>query len=317
MQSIRAQMTTSQTHQNSTSSTHAPFGIEDEISRGNVVPVILFGAPRSGTQMYRDMICSHPEIVTWPYNEMTFMWRYGNRDYPIDEIPVSLLTEKTARYIRNSFIKLSKKSGSPLVVDKTCHNCLRPEFVAAVFPEAKYIYLVRHGMDVVPSTVKRSETPPPPREYLRVFSIPPGDIFHYVTRALWNHGGLLRPGKSQVRVWGPKFKGMDELVKTHSVAEVSAFQWLRHIELTDQFLNDEKFDSPLLRVRYENVTSNPIDSLNQVFEYLGVESNANVIDQWKDQMRHHEPGSRAVGLGEHEAAVREIIKEKNAEHGYE
>ena len=202
----------------------APSPYDDAISRGEIQPVILFGAPRSGTQMYRDMICGHPDVTTWPYNEMTYMWRYGNRDHATDEIPVSLLTEKTARYIRNRFISLGKKSGSKFVLDKTCHNCLRPDFVSAVLPEAKYIYLVRHGMDVIPSVIKRLSEPPPNREYKRIFSMPMGDILFYVKQAVWNHGGVFLPGGRQVRMWGPKFEGMKELSETKSVEEVSAYQ---------------------------------------------------------------------------------------------
>ena len=293
------------------------FEYDDAISRGEITPVILFGAPRSGTQMYRDMICGHPDIVTWPYNEMTYMWRYGNRDYPTDEIPVEKLTMKTAEYIRNSYIKLGKKSNCRIVVDKTCHNCLRPEFVSAVFPEAVYIYIVRHGMDVVPSTVKRSESPPPYREYLRIMSIPPGDIPFYLARAVWNHGGLFRPGNRSVRVWGPKFEGMKELAETRPIHEVSAHQWVRHMELTDRFLNSENFDAPLLRVRYEKVTSDPRGELGRVFEFLKVETPESLVDEWANKVRHREPGSRAPLLNEHEEAVREIVSSKNAEHGYE
>lgn len=295
----------------------SPLKYDDAISRGEIQPVILFGAPRSGTQMYRDMICEHAEIVTWPYNEMTYMWRYGNRDFATDEIPVNLLTEKTARYIRDSYIKLGRKSGSRFVLDKTCHNCLRPEFVSAVFPEATYIYIVRHGMDVVPSTVKRSESPPPYREYLRIMSIPPADIPYYFARAFWNHGGLFRPGKSQVRVWGPKFEGMQELAKSKSIHEVSAHQWVRHMDLTDQFLNSEKFSAPLLRVRYEKITSEPREELSRVFDFLGVDTPESLVEKWVEKVRHREPGSRAHLLGEHEDAVREIVTEKNAEHGYQ
>lgn len=294
----------------------SPLEYDDEISRGEIQPVILFGAPRSGTQMYRDMICGHKDIVTWPYNEMTYMWRYGNRDYDTDEIPVSKLTMRTARYIRDSFIKIGKKSGSRFVLDKTCHNCLRPDFVAAVFPEAIYINLIRHGMDVVPSTVKRSESAPPPREYLRIMSIPPADIPYYFARAVWNHGGLFRPGNSKVRVWGPKFKGMRELAKKRPIQEVSAHQWVRHMELTDRFLNDAKFKAPLLRVRYEEVTSKPREELSKVFDFLGVETPETLIKEWEEKVRYRDPGSRAHLLGAHEDAVREIVSKKNAEHGY-
>ena len=293
------------------------FQYDDAISRGEIQPVLLFGAPRSGTQMYRDMLSGHPDIATWPYNEMTYMWRYGNRDYPTDEIPVSKLTEKTARYIRDSYIKLARKTGARFILAKTCHNCLRPEFVSAVFPEAVYIYIVRHGMDVVPSTVKRSESSPPAREYLRIMSIPLFDIPYYFTRALWNHGGLFRPGNSKVRVWGPKFEGMNELAETRPIHEVSAHQWVRHMELTDRFLNDERFDAPLLRVRYEEITSEPRKELNRAFDFLAVETPEALVAKWVGEVRHREPGSRASVLGEHEAAVREIVKKKNAEHGYQ
>lgn len=293
------------------------FEYDDAISRGEIQPVILFGAPRSGTQMYRDMICGHKDIVTWPYNEMTYMWRYGNRDYPTDEIPVGMLTPKIAQYIRDCYIKLAQKSGSSMVLDKTCHNCLRPDYVAAVFPEAKFIYLVRHGMDVVPSTVKRSESAPPWREYFRIMSIPRTDIPYYVARAFWNHGGLLRPGKSQVRVWGPKFEGMNELAETKSVPEVSAHQWLRHMDLTDQFLNDPSFASPLLRVRYEEITSNPELEIRRVFDFLGVETPDDLIETWQEKVIHREPGSRAKLLEQHEEAVRNIVAGKNEEHGYQ
>jgi hypothetical protein len=172
-------------------------------------------------------------------------------------------------------------------------------------------------MDVVPSTVKRSESSPPYREYLRIMSIPPSDIPFYVARALWNHGGLLRPGKRSVRVWGPKFKGMNELAETRPIHEVSAHQWVRHMELTDRFLNSENFESPLLRVRYEKVTSEPRTELERVFEYLGVDAPEELIEKWVGKVRHRVPGSRASLLGEHEEAVRAIVASKNAEHGYE
>lgn len=295
----------------------SPLKYDDEISRGEIQPVILFGAPRSGTQMFRDMICDHPEIITWPFNEMTYMWRYGNRDFPTDEIPVEKLTPKTARYIRDSYIKLSKKSGCRFVLDKTCHNCLRPDFVSAVFPEATYIYIVRHGMDVVPSTVKRSESSPPAREYLRIMSIPLSDIPYYFVRSLWNHGGLFRPGKSQVRVWGPRFEGMNELAQSKSIHEVSAHQWVRHMELTDRFLNSENFNSSLLRMRYEVITKEPAQELNRVFDFLGIETPQSMVDEWTEKVRFREPGSRASLLEEYEDSVRAIVSEKNAEHGYQ
>lgn len=293
-----------------------PFTYDDAISRGEIQPVILFGAPRSGTQMYRDMICSHRDVSTWPYNEMTYMWRYGNRDYPTDEIPVDLLSEKTAKYIRNCFIKLGKKSGSRYVLDKTCHNCLRPAFVSAVLPEAKYIYLIRHGMDVVPSVIQRLSTAPPKGEYKRIFSIPVGDVAHYVKKIVWNHGGLFRPGTRKVRMWGPRFAGMEQLAKTRPVEEVCAYQWVRHMHLTDNFLNGTDISVDLLRVRYEEITRKASTTLSQVFDFLEIETPIDVVEKWEGQLVHREAGSRANLLGSHKENVHQIVSAKNAEHGY-
>ncbi|MFK7892961.1 MAG: sulfotransferase [Granulosicoccus sp.] len=289
---------------------------DDEISNGDITPVILLGAPRSGTQMYRDMICSHSSVATWPYNEMTYMWRYGNRTYPTEEIPAELLTRKIASYIRGCFIKLSKRTGSPIIVDKTCNNCLRPDYVSAVFPEAKYIYLIRHAMDVVPSTVKRATGSPPAGEYKKVFSIPKGDILYHALRVIWNHGGLLRPGNSKVRAWGPRFEGMDTLLKTKSLEEVSAHQWLRLTEVTDNYLNSPAFDSPLLRVRYEEITKDPDNALREVFTFLGIDTPDEILSEWRGKVRYQECGASARKLGTFQSAVQEIVAAKNAEHGY-
>ena len=88
------------------------------------------------------------------------------------------------------------------------------------------------------------------------------------------------------------------------------------MELTDQFLNGKNFKSSLLRVRYEEITSEPRRELERVFKYLNVEPTDSLIEKWVGEVRHHEPGSRASKLGEHEEAVRAIVSDKNAEHGY-
>ena len=57
-------------------------------------PVIIIGSGRSGTNMLRDIITSIDGFETWDCDEINPIWRYGNRDYPTDEIPISKLTPK-------------------------------------------------------------------------------------------------------------------------------------------------------------------------------------------------------------------------------
>lgn len=58
----------------------------------NLTPIILIGAPRSGTNIFRDTIASLPSVTTWPCDEINYIWRHGNINYPSDEFPVELAT---------------------------------------------------------------------------------------------------------------------------------------------------------------------------------------------------------------------------------
>ena len=45
--------------------------------------VVIIGAPRSGTNMLRDVLTSLPGFATWPCDEINLIWRHGNRDLPL------------------------------------------------------------------------------------------------------------------------------------------------------------------------------------------------------------------------------------------
>lgn len=290
---------------------------DDEIGRGEIKPIILLGAPRSGTQMFRDMICEHKDISTWPYNEMTYMWRYNNRTSPTEELDPSLATDSTIKYIRNQFIKLAKKSKTPFVLDKTCHNLLRIPFVQKVLPEARYIYLLRNGMDVVPSMHKRWVEPPPKGEYSRIFSIPRKDFLYYTLKVGWNHLGLFQPGVKQVRVWGPKYEGLEKLVGTMDLYEVCAYQWLKYTQVCEDVIFTDSFTSPLKIIKYDSVTGDPENSLTETFDYIGLEPDPKTAESWKTKVRHHTPGDKGKNMGELEDSVKNILFDKLVQHQYE
>ncbi len=73
---------------------------------GDFNPVIIIGAPRSGTNMLRDVLTSFEKIGTWPCDEINYIWRHGNVRYPSDEIPRERATEPVKNYIRQHFQKI-------------------------------------------------------------------------------------------------------------------------------------------------------------------------------------------------------------------
>src|SRR6478672_3892385 len=117
--------------------------------------LVIIGAPRSGTNMLRDLICTLPGAGTWPCDEINFIWRHGNVRYPSDAFPDELATDRVRQYVRGSFDSVARSNRLDIVVEKTCANSLRVGFVDRIVPDARYIFLVRHGMDAVVSAAQR------------------------------------------------------------------------------------------------------------------------------------------------------------------
>ena len=117
--------------------------------------VVIVGAPRSGTNMLRDVLTSFDGISTWPCDEINYIWRHGNVRYPSDEIPSCKASPSIRSYIQQRFTDIRKKYDADVVVEKTCANSLRVPFVDAVVPDAKYIFIYRDGIDATGSAKER------------------------------------------------------------------------------------------------------------------------------------------------------------------
>ena len=110
-------------------------------------PVVIIGAPRSGTNMLRDVLCRVPGLGTWPCDEINYIWRHGNVRYSSDEFTVDMARPIVRRSIQRRFAEQQKLHR--VVVEKTCANSLRVPFVDKVIPQARYVFIVRDGIDAV------------------------------------------------------------------------------------------------------------------------------------------------------------------------
>lgn len=93
--------------------------------------VVIVGAPRSGTNMLRDVLTSIPGATTWPCDEINLIWRHGNRDVPSDELAPEMARPEVTSYIRRRFDRI-RRTDAPCVVEKTCANALRMGFVLSL-----------------------------------------------------------------------------------------------------------------------------------------------------------------------------------------
>lgn len=233
------------------------------------LPVIIIGAPRSGTNMLRDVLTSLPGIATWPCDEINYIWRHGNVRFPSDELPATRATSGVRRYVRGQFDWVAGRHSVDTVVEKTCANSLRVDFVERIVPEARYIFIRRDGIDAVGSAMERwkAEIDWPYLLHKARF-IPVADFPYYVGGYLWNRLYLLFSKEQRLAFWGPKLFEMEALLAAHSLEEVCALQWQRCVERAAtafKGMPSEKY----IEVAYEDFVRSPREELGRILTFLG------------------------------------------------
>lgn len=237
----------------------------------SVQPVIIIGAARSGTNMLRDILTQLSSFGTWPCDEIPYVWRHGNVRYLNDELEPQHATPAVKGYIHHFFASLAKNNKLDVVVEKTCANSLRVGFINEIFPEANYIFLVRDGRDVVASAMKRWVAPLNiPYLLKKARYVPVSDIPYYGVRFLWNRIYQIGSKEKRLAFWGPRFEGMDEMLRTRSLPEVCAAQWARCVEKSAQEL--AQIDGKrVYQLRYEDFVQNPTIEMKRLLEFLAIE----------------------------------------------
>lgn len=233
-------------------------------------PIILTGAGRSGTKLLRRILARSPETAVFP-REINYIWRHGNIDFPTDELTPEHARPEVRAFIREQFVKLSRRQGGRRVVEKTCANTLRLDFVHAVFPEAVIVHLIRDGRAVTESARRRWQARPDPGYLLEKLRwVPVTDIPYYGLRYLRYQLGRLRgtTGGAQSS-WGPRFAGLDRLVAEKELVEVCAIQWQRCVRAAEASLERLPAEQTLT-VRYEDLVADPAAVARCVYERAGL-----------------------------------------------
>ncbi len=239
--------------------------------------VIIVGAPRSGTNMLRDVLASAPGIGTWACDEINLLWKHGNLDVPHDELPPERATPAVSRYLHRRFEALGRHQGSEVVVEKTCAVSLRVPFTRALFPEAKYVFIHRDGIDAAASTMRRWNAPFELGYTLRKARyVPVLDLPRHVgslvrKRATQRVRREVRRADRDLRVgtwWGPRPRDFRELQRTHPLEELAFVQWQRCVEQAADGLAGLP-ENQLLEVRYEDFVADPTGGTARVLDFIG------------------------------------------------
>ena len=239
----------------------------------NFTPVIIVGAGRSGTNAFRDLLSEQKGFVTWPCDEIDAIWMHGNIGKATDVLTKEDLNDKAIVCIRSAFKKIWQGTNANFVVEKTCANSLRVDFIAEVLPEAKFIHIKRDVMDVVVSSRKRWKGEfelPYLSYYLRKARfVPISDIPTYLMRYLKIRLSLIFGNEKHVRRWGPWTNKLQTLIQENApIEEICAVQWLEcvgAIEREFKLLSESR----RLTITYEDLVTQSQRTMNEVLEFLG------------------------------------------------
>ena len=247
-------------------------------------PCFILGAARSGTKLLRDLLAASSEVAVVPY-DVGYIWRQGNEFYPNDELTPEMLTPAIRKKIRNSLPALVSTESSPearIMLEKSVPNTLRAGYLQAVYPEARFIHLIRDGRAVVESSYRQWQAPTERGYLLKKLRYFPWTNYRY---ALWYLINILKgrfgSGRGQ-HIWGPRYSGIERDLEQESLEKVIARQWRKCVESSLQQTAGLDADR-ILEIRYENFVTGS-DSLQQACRFLDISDEAVVMDAYRQRI---------------------------------
>jgi len=272
-----------------------------------IKPVLIIGAARSGTTMMGQLLCNHPDIAYW--NEPNHIWKYGHAYRYSDVLRSDDVKPEIRTFIYKQFSEFLQKSGKNRFMEKTPSNCFRLPYIMEIFPDARFLHIIRDGRDVTLSAMVQwkygvMSRSPDENENIPILQRMKANIKHLKklleTRQISKDGFklyeipfyldrlklyLMRslfPGNPQI--WGPRFPGIEKVFNTYTLLETCAIQWDWSVRSAVGFgrnLNSDQY----LEIKYEEFLKEPEMNLNTILDFLELDNNSVLYDQVKKKIR--------------------------------
>lgn len=229
-------------------------------------PIMLLGNVRSGTTMMLRLFEQHPDIVGW--FEPRTIWTFADPARPHDRFTANDATKRVQRYIRRRFLKYQRKHNNRRIMEKTPSNMLRIPYVRKIFPESRFVYLVREPLANLSSSELKWREPITLRHALRRLNLTPKtQLPYYAGRLLRDTLGSRVLGRKHVSTWGVRYPGIAADQQHLSTEQVIAKQWVACSQQAEEDLKDLPTDL-VLRLRYEDFVADPIPQFQRVLEHF-------------------------------------------------
>lgn len=244
-------------------------------------PVFILAPPRSGSTMLFDSLAHTGRFHYYPVENDWVWWRVFPPERlaePSDAVTaddVAGLEHKLPRALRNQILggyrsrfdgvkRLERLASLMLcpgraLLDKTIANCFHLDALNRMFPDARYVFLVRDPRSNISSMIAGWSQP---ERFGKSFLRPALERLPDRTTEHWCYP--VPPGWREVAHRG--------------IAEICAWSWARHVETVLDFFRRKGIEP--MEVRYERLIERPADVLTSVADRLGVPVSEKTRRRW-------------------------------------
>ena len=219
-------------------------------------PVFIIAAPRSGSTLLYEALSKHPDFVSVQGESHGLIEGIPElsivaKQFASNQLNAEDATTKVAKQLHERFLAaLKTRDGKPVEIknapfrflEKTPKNALRIKFLSAMYPDAKFVYLVREPIANISSIMDAWKS---------------GRFVTYPNLPGW-HGDwslILPPGWQDQRNKG--------------IASVATFQWAQTHRYAIAAMNELSQDQ-IHVINYERLISSPVSECNRVFAFAGL-----------------------------------------------
>jgi hypothetical protein len=248
-----------------------------------VRPIVVVGAPRSGTTLLGKLLGSHPALAH--LDEPRLTWRYGN-DAKSDMLSPEDARPEVCQHIRATFDAAIRKAGKQRLIEKTPSNSLRMGFVDRVLPGCLFVHIIRDGVESTLAIRRfwQQHARGVMRHKLveRLREINPRRLPYYFREFVRRTMPKPLAGLVKQPVWGPRIPGIDGMLQELELIEVCALQWRTCVEAARDYGHTLPRDR-YFECRLEELTP---EVLGRLLQFCQLEDSPDV---WQTFEREFDP----------------------------
>ncbi|HFD80774.1 MAG TPA: sulfotransferase [Gammaproteobacteria bacterium] len=251
-------------------------------------PVFIVGCGRSGTTILGSSLSRHPRIVY--LNEPRRLWfaAYPEADIWTEKAAERggrmVLTEADvdpakSRVLHGLFHQVMVNNGGGLLVEKNPINNFRLSFIREIFPDARFVHIVRNGRAVARSIARKAGSAA-------------GGWFG---RDGYKWKQLVQCAEAQ-----PETAGLAAICS--SDYEKGLLEWRLSVEAVRRFLCRIP-SAASCELSYDELVTSPVDTVNRVLRFIGMTEHAEVTGFVATSIFHRDEDMRTSKLSEKELRI--------------